>query len=138
MPRRRGGLSLGGAMLHNKSLGAADDVVRLGRGRVEMVRLPGVLVARTILEPGWRWSEDARTQAGTASCQAPHCGYVVSGRVHVRMDDGDERDLAPGDAHVVGAGHDAWVIGKEPAVIVEFTLLPSTAETVSTSTGDPE
>ena len=112
-------------MLANKSLGAADDVVRVGRGRIELVDLPGVTVGRAIFEPGWRWSEDARPTAQTASCQIAHVGYVVSGRFHVRMDDGTERELAPGDAHAVGPGHDAWVVGDEPAVIVDFMFHPS-------------
>jgi hypothetical protein len=122
MWRARGGCTVV-RMLESKSLGAADDVVQLGRGRVELVHLPGVVVSRAILEPGWRWSEDAKPFAGTPSCQAPHCGYVVSGRFHVRMDDGDERDFAAGDAHVVDAGHDAWVVGNQPAIILDFALI---------------
>jgi hypothetical protein len=116
-------------MLENKSLGAADDVVRFMRGRVEVVHLPGAVVARAIFEPGWRWSEDVKSIAGTDTCQAQHLGYLISGRFHVRMDDGTERDFAPGDAHVVGPGHDAWVVGNEPAVIVDFAFAPEEAAT---------
>ena len=58
--------------------------------------------------------------AGTESCQILHTACVISGRMHVRMDDGTETDLAPGDAHFIGAGHDAWVVGDEPVVTVDF------------------
>jgi len=122
-------------MLENKSLGAADSVIRFGRGRVEVVELPGVVFSRAILEPGWRWSLDARPVAGTVSCQSAHQGYVVAGRFHVRMDDGSEREFGPGDAHVVSPGHDAWVVGNERAVIVDFTLSMEGSETTVTRQG---
>lgn len=57
--------------------------------------------------------------AGTASCEVAHTAYVVSGRMHVRMNDGREIDLAAGDAHFVSPGHDAWVVGDEPLIIID-------------------
>ena len=80
-----------------------------------------VTVGRAKLEPGWRWSNDVKPIAGTTSCQVHHKGYVVSGRLHVVMDDGTEADLGPGDAHEVPPGHDAWVVGDEPYVGVDFS-----------------
>jgi hypothetical protein len=46
--------------------------------------------------------------------------------MHVRMDDGTELDLGPGDVVAIGPGHDAWVIRDEPVVQVDTT--PSSAE----------
>jgi hypothetical protein len=78
-------------------------------------------VGRATFRPGWRWSTDVKPVVGTDSCQLAHSSYVVSGRFHVRMDDGTERELGPGDAHVVSAGHDAWVVGDEPCVAIDFS-----------------
>jgi uncharacterized cupin superfamily protein len=61
----------------------------------------------------------------TQSCQAPHTGVVLSGRLAVRMDDGTELELGPGDAHVVSPGHDAWVVGDEPCVVIDVALAPA-------------
>jgi quercetin dioxygenase-like cupin family protein len=55
------------------------------------------------------------------SCQAGHTGYVVSGRMHLRMDDGTEREIGPGDAVRIEPGHDAWVVGNENCVMIDFT-----------------
>jgi hypothetical protein len=73
------------------------------------------------MQPGWRWSESVKPIVGTESCQVSHTGYVISGRMHVRMDDGTELDFGPGDAVWVGPGHDAWVAGDEPYVGLDFT-----------------
>lgn len=92
-----------------------------GRGRIEMVSLDELTVGRAVFEPGWRWSVDVQPTAGTSLCEVTHVGYVVSGRQHVRMADGSEVELAPGDAFVIGAGHDAWVVGDEPCVTLDFS-----------------
>ena len=91
------------------------------KGRVEIVNLAGGVVGRGTFEPGWRWSEHVKPIAGTESCQAPHMGYCVSGRMVVRMDDGTEKEVGPGDVLVIPPGHDAWVVGDEPCVQVNFT-----------------
>ncbi len=106
--------------LHVRSLESPDDRRVMEHGVIDVASLPGATIARATFQPGWRWSTDAALSAGTASCQVAHAGYVVSGRFHVRMDDGDELDLAPGDAHVVGPGHDAWVVGDQPCVIIDI------------------
>lgn len=110
-------------MLQRKNLGEPDEVIRVGKGRIEITKLAGLSLGRGLLEPGWRWSEDAGPIAGTPSCQATHTAVVLSGRMHVRMDDGSEMDLAPGDAHVVSAGHDAWVVGDEQLVTLDVLAL---------------
>ena len=91
------------------------------RGRVEMVTLGEVTVGRAIFQPGWRWSVDVKPVAGTELCEVAHTGYVVSGRECVRMADGTEVELRPGDAFAIAPGHDAWVIGEEPCVTLDFS-----------------
>ena len=90
------------------------------RGRVEIVKLGSGTVGRVVSQPGWRWSEHVKPIAGTESCQAPHIGYAVSGRLAYRMDDGTEGEIGPGDAFVLPPGHDAWVVGDEEVVQVDF------------------
>lgn len=107
-------------ILEAKNLGSPDDRRPLEHGVLEVVNLPGATIARAVFQPGWKWSEDLAPLVGTSSCQVAHTGYIISGRFHVRMDDGREVDFGPGDAHVVAPGHDAWVVGEEPCVIVDF------------------
>ena len=89
-------------------------------GRVELVTLGGRVVGRGTFEPGWRWSEHVKPIAGTDSCQAAHLVYVVSGRQNVKMDDGTELEYGPGDLVYMPAGHDAWTVGDEPCVVLDF------------------
>lgn len=91
------------------------------RGAIELVTLGDVTVGRAVFQPGWRWSADVKPAAGTELCQVTHVGYVVSGREGVRMVDGTEVELGPGDAFVIGPGHDAWVIGEQPCVTLDFS-----------------
>lgn len=108
-----------------KNLDSPDDRQAMERGVLEVVNLPGATISRAVFQPGWRWSTDVAPLVGTRSCQASHTGYIVSGRFHVRMDDGREYDFGPGDAHVVAPGHDAWVVGDEPVVGIDFALTGS-------------
>ncbi len=103
-----------------KNLDTPDDKRSFDHGQIALVHLPGATIGRATFSPGWRWSADVKPIAGTDSCQVAHTAYVVSGRMGVRMDDGTEIELGPGDAHVVGPGHDAWVIGDDPLVAIDF------------------
>ena len=103
-----------------KNLDVPDEKRASEHGEIHLVHLTGATIGRAVLRPGWRWSTDMKPVVGTDSCQASHVAYVVSGRFHVRMDDGTELELGAGDAHVVGPGHDAWVVGDEPCVTVDF------------------
>ena len=87
---------------------------------VDVVRLSGATVARTTFQPGWKWWEYIKPAVGTDSCQARHVGTLVSGEVAVEHDDGSTANLKPGVAYVIEPGHDAWVVGDEPAVGFEF------------------
>ncbi|MFA7324526.1 MAG: cupin domain-containing protein [Candidatus Nanopelagicales bacterium] len=91
-----------------------------GKGRMDLVSLDGALVGCGTFEPGWRWSEHVKPIAGTDSCQSAHMGYCVSGRMAVRMDDGQELEFGPGDFMIAPPGHDAWIIGDEPCVLIDW------------------
>lgn len=102
-----------------KSHDAPDEVRSPSKTKVEVVRLPGHAMGRLRLEPGWRWSECIKPVVGTESCQLQHLGYVVSGSLTVRMNDGTEKTLAEGMSYTIPPGHDAWVEGQEPFVCIE-------------------
>jgi hypothetical protein len=97
-----------------------EEVRRFPGGRLELVRIGGATVGRAVFQPGWRWSRSLRPLDGTHSCEVPHCWYHVSGWLMVRMDDGEEIECGPGDISLLPAGHDAWVMGDEPVVVVDF------------------
>jgi hypothetical protein len=104
----------------HKSFATPDETRPFTHGRAEMVTLGGSVIGRLVLEPGWRWSNDVKPIAQTESCEAPHFQYHVSGQLAVRMDDGTEFVAGPGDLTSLPSGHDAWVIGDEPVVVVDF------------------
>jgi uncharacterized cupin superfamily protein len=82
------------------------------------VQLGDVTIGRGLYRSGWRWSEHVQPLSGKDSDE--HVGYVISGRMRVRSKDGRELDLGPGDAFVAGPGHDAWVIGGDPCIALDF------------------
>lgn len=103
-----------------RSLDSPDEVRTFGHGHLDVINADGPTVGRAVFEPGWRWSNDVKPIAGTASCQAAHAGYVLSGRMHVVMDDGSEEDYGPGDVMIVPPGHDAWTVGDEACVAIDW------------------
>ncbi len=111
-----------------KSFNTPEEVRDFPKGKLELINLGGATVGRAIFQPGWRWSESVKPMAKTESCQAPHFQYHVSGTLRVRSDDGTEKDLKAGDISLLGAGHDAWVIGDEPVVVVDFQGMVDYAE----------
>lgn len=102
------------------SFDSPDEVREFPRGRAEIVKVGGAEIGRLTFEPGWRWSNDVKPIAGTDLCEAPHMQYHLSGRVHVRMADGTEFEAGPGDVTSLPQGHDAWVVGDEPVVVVDW------------------
>ena len=105
-----------------KSFAKPDETRTFDKGHIELVNVGGISVGKVTFEPGWRWSECVKPLVGTDSCQATHTGYGLAGRIHVRMDDGTEFESGPGDVGVIPPGHDAWVVGDQPYVSVEFDL----------------
>ncbi len=103
-----------------KSLNVPDEVRAFPKGRLEVVKIGGASVGRATFQPGWRWSESVKPLVNTKSCEAPHFQYHIAGVLRVRMDDGSEFDCKPGDISRLPTGHDAWVVGNEPVVVVDF------------------
>jgi len=117
------------AGLESKSFDAPEEVRPFtDKGAAEVVTLADTTVLRARFEPGWRWSEHVAPIAGTDVCQSPHLLYVLSGRMRVRMEDGAEGEVGPGDAARIEPGHDAWVVGDEACVVVDFGSSPSYAQ----------
>lgn len=97
-----------------------DEVRDVPNGRLEIVKIAGAVIGRATLAPGWRWRDSVQPIVKTQSCQAPHFQYHLSGVLRIRMDDGTEYDCKAGDVSMVPPGHDAWVVGDEPVVVVDF------------------
>jgi hypothetical protein len=98
-----------------------EETLEFDKAKGGIVSVAGTKFMRLVLEPGWRWSESVKPIAKTDTCQASHLDYQVSGRLHVRMEDGTEMDLGPGDVSFIPPGHDAWVVGDEPVVSIDIT-----------------
>jgi len=107
--------------LQRKGFESPDEVRRFPNGRMDVITLDELSIARFVFEPGWHWSKDVAPIAGTRSCQHRHLGYTVSGTLEIRMDDGTRMTIGPGEAYEIPPGHDGWVEGDEPWVSVEFT-----------------
>jgi class 3 adenylate cyclase len=106
--------------LQRKGFASPDQARTFNHGKIDVVQLGDVSVGRFLFQPGWRWSADVAPITGTRSCQHRHFGYTISGSLHVRLDDGTEMTICPGDAYEIPPGHDAWVLGEEPWHSVEF------------------
>jgi len=103
-----------------KNARTPDETRKFEKGKMEVVKVGEFTVGRGTYKPGWKWSECVKPIAKTDSCQAHHVGYIVSGRMSGVMTDGTKWKLGPGDVVDLPPGHDAWVVGKEPAVFVDF------------------
>jgi quercetin dioxygenase-like cupin family protein len=109
--------------VHNtehKSFEAPDETREFPNGEAQILVIGGSEVGRLAFQPGWRWSKDVKPIAQTESCEAPHFQYHVSGQLGVRMDDGAEFVAKAGDVTSLPSGHDAWVVGDEPVVVVDW------------------
>ena len=104
-----------------KSFKTPDEVRTFEKGKVELLNIGGGVVGRLTLEPGWRWSKHVKQIAGTDLCEAPHFQYHVSGKIHIKTSEGKEFDAVPGEVTALPAGHDAWVVGNEPVVLIDWS-----------------
>lgn len=110
------------AKLQAKRFESPDEVrpFKDGTGKLELVDLAGNMVGHGTFEPGWRWSEHVKPLSGTDSCEVEHIGCVLQGRMRVAMDNGEELEVGPGDVFHMPSGHDAWTVGDEACVMLDF------------------
>ena len=109
------------AHMQKKNLAEPDELRVFDKGRLELVSLGGVTFGRATFQPGWRWSTSVKPLVNTRSCEAPHLQYHISGRLHVVMDDGSQEEFGPGDVSLLPPGHDAWVVGEDPVVVLDIS-----------------
>jgi hypothetical protein len=107
--------------MKKKSFLKPDEVRTFEKGKVELVTIGTITFGRATFQPGWKWSVSVKPLVNTKSCEAPHLQYHVSGRLHVVMDDGSEDEFVPGDVSLLPPGHDGWVVGDEPVVVIDIT-----------------
>ena len=108
------------ASAERKHLDSPDETRPFEKGKADLVNIGGGVVGRLTLEPGWRWSQHVKPIAKTEWCEAPHFQYHAAGKLHVQMQDGTEFDVGPGEITALPQGHDAWVIGNEAVVLIDF------------------
>jgi hypothetical protein len=104
----------------HKTFAKPDEIREFPNGKAEILNIAGGAVGRLMFKPGWRWSKDVKPVAKTSSCQAPHFQYHVAGKLAIKMDDGTEFVAGPGDVTVLPSGHDAWVVGDEPVITIDW------------------
>ena len=113
-------LTTASAKAELKNFKTPDEVREFPKGRLELIKIGGAMIGRAVFDPGWRWATSVQPLVKTKSCEAPHFQYHVSGVLRIKMDDGSEFDCKPGDISLLPSGHDAWTVGEEPAVVVDF------------------
>jgi class 3 adenylate cyclase len=121
------------ARLQRRDLSRPDEVREFTLGSLEIFALDDVVVGRTIWQPGWRWSETVKPIAGTELCEYHHFGYSISGRFRIQMPDGTEMDIPPNHLFEVPPGHDAWVVGNEPWIAIDWAGMRSFARPMAGS-----
>jgi len=108
------------AKSEHKAFKSPDEVRTFEKGKLELLNIGGGVVGKLTLEPGWRWSKHVKPIAKTDWCEAPHLQYHASGRIHILMSDGTEFEAGPGDVTALPSGHDAWVVGNEPVILIDW------------------
>jgi quercetin dioxygenase-like cupin family protein len=106
--------------VEHKDFTAAEETRAFPFGRLDLLSVGGSQIGRLTLQPGWRWSEHVKPAAGTEWCKAPHFQYHVAGTMRIRTADGAEFDAHPGAVTSLPAGHDAWVVGQETVIVVDW------------------
>jgi len=108
------------AVAEQKAFTKPDETREFENGRLDLLEIGGSQIGQLTLQPGWRWSLHVKPFAGTQWCEAPHFQYHVAGTLRVQMADGTEFDAGPGEVTALPQGHDAWVVGDEPVVVVDW------------------
>jgi hypothetical protein len=104
----------------HRDFATPDETRTFENGRLELISIGGSDIGRLVLSPGWRWSSHVKPIAGTDLCEAPHFQYHVAGTLRIKMADGTEFDAGPGAITSLPSGHDAWVVGDEDVITVDW------------------
>jgi hypothetical protein len=107
-------------LVEHRTFSSPDETRRFEHGHLDLLNIGSSDIGRLVLQPGWRWSNDVKPIAGTDLCEAPHFQYHVSGTLRIHMADGTEFDALPGAVMSLPAGHDAWVVGDEEVVVIDW------------------
>ena len=110
-----------------KNFDDPDEVIDVPSVRVQVVDLGDLTVGRMVNEPGWRWSTHMKPVVRTDYCMHAHIGFLARGRVAGEYRDGCSFEFTAPEVIVVEPGHDAWVVGDEPAVLIQFDSEEGTA-----------
>jgi hypothetical protein len=98
--------------------GAASRTV--GRVQLDVGRAGEARVKRLIYPPGFRWSKDMKPAVGTDFCMHAHVGFLAHGEIHIEYADGCIVEHKAPQIVAIDPGHDGWVVGREPVVLIEF------------------
>jgi hypothetical protein len=104
------------------------DHREIGGLSLDIGKAAGCRIKRVIYPPGFRWSTHMKPVVNTDYCMHAHAGFLAQGRVHVSYDDGDTLELQAPQFVSVEPGHDAWVVGDESAVLIEFDFERDTVQ----------
>lgn len=129
--------TIASGVVQRRGFDSPDETRHFPNGRIDLVSIDGKVFSRATLHPGWRWSEAVKPIAGTQQCEMTHTGYIVSGTMGIRMADGAEYEASAGEVVDIPAGHDAWVVGSESVVFVEFEANPDFASRRAGQVGRP-
>jgi len=99
----------------------------VGHVRLEVARAGAGRVKRMIYPPGFRWSTDMKPIVETELCMHAHVGFLAKGQIHIEYADGCKREFKAPQVVAIEPGHDGWVVGDEPAVLIEFDFYSDTA-----------
>jgi uncharacterized cupin superfamily protein len=103
-----------------KNFNKPEETRNMDKGKVDILNVGDAQVMRATFQPGWKWSECVKPIAGTESCEVAHLVYTIAGQMEVKMDDGTKIELRPGDMTSIPPGHDAWIVGNETYVGLDF------------------
>jgi len=107
-------------LTEHRTFAEPDETRTFGNGHLDVLRIGGSDIGRLVLAPGWRWSEHVKPIAGTDLCEAPHFQYHVAGTLRIQMADGTQFDARPGAVTSLPSGHDAWVVGDDEVVVIDW------------------
>jgi hypothetical protein len=92
----------------------------IGHVQLEVGRAGGARVKRMIYPPGFHWAVDMKPVTGTDLCMHAHVGFLARGEIHIEYADGCIVEHKAPQIVAIDPGHDGWVVGKEPVILIEF------------------